>query len=107
MDTAIYGKAVLDMIRWYRNLDFSQMREDARDEILDIYIDDGKPVLENTKIQISLTVTIISLAYNDIELLQLQKEIMDVTKKEDAKRVLNQLSEHLKSPKYHPENTTD
>lgn len=49
LDKNTYEAVMRDLIYWYRELDFSEMNEEARKEILDIYIEDGNPLIKNTK----------------------------------------------------------
>lgn len=99
-ETGLYEVVMRDMIRWYRDHDFSDMREDIRDEILDIYLDNGKPLIEGAKIQIAINVHFIAMAYDDVEMQLLEEEIMNAETKSTAKEVLKKISERLKEPRY-------
>ncbi|MBQ0372958.1 hypothetical protein [Providencia rettgeri] len=96
----VYDAIMKEFIRWYRDLDFSEMREDARDEILDIYVDNGKPLIEGAKYQIAINVHFIAMAYDDVEMQLLEEEIMNAETKNAAKEILNKISERLKEPRY-------
>ncbi|HEM6859177.1 TPA: hypothetical protein U2I44_004165 [Providencia rettgeri] len=96
----VYEAIMKEFIRWYRDLDFSEMREDARDEILDIYVDNGKPLIEGAKYQIAINVHFLAMAYDDVEMQLLEEEIMNAETKNTAKEVLKKISERLKDSKF-------
>lgn len=96
----VYEAVMKDLVRWYRDHDFEGMRDDASSQILDIYIDDGKPLVEETKYQIAINIHFIAKAYDDDQILHLQDEIVNATTKEEAKQVLNKIRERLKDSKF-------
>lgn len=96
----VYEAVMKDLVRWYRDHDFDGMREEVSNEILDIYLDDGKPLIEETKYQIAINIHFIAKAYDDDQMLNLQDQIINATTKEEAKQALNKISERLKDNKF-------
>lgn len=95
-----YEFVIKEMIRWYRDFDFSKMRVDFRDEMQSIYINDDRPLRDYIKIQIAINVYMFALAYEDKKMHVLEKEIMGVKTKAEAKQVLDKISQRLNNSRY-------
>lgn len=100
LDKNIYETVISDLIRWYRDHDFSEMRKDARNEILDIYVENGKPLIQNAKYQIAINIHFIAIAYNDDVIFNIEDEVMNANTKNELKEILYKISNLLKEEKY-------
>ncbi len=100
LDKNTYEAVMKDLIYWYRDLDFSKMDEEARKEILDIYIENGNPLIQNAKYQIAINIHFIATAYNDDAIFNIEDEIMNANTKNELKEILYKISNILKDDKY-------
>lgn len=101
LDKNTYEAAMRDLIHWYRDLDFSEMSEEVRKEILDIYIENGNPLIKNAKYQIAINIHFIAIAYNDDDVIfNIEDKVMNANTKNELKEILYTLSNILKDDKY-------
>jgi len=83
-------KKLKETIRWYRELDFSGMREDVRQEVLSLYKNDDEKPRKSAKLEISVSIILIGQAFKDQCLIRLglkaafaenKSELIEILKK--------------------------
>jgi len=89
-------RAMKESIRWYRDGDFSTMRDDAREAILSLYKNDDEKPDHAARIQISTNLLLMGKALQDNRLLRMAVEVLMVDEKASAIDVLLRTQEILR-----------
>lgn len=89
-----------ETLRWYRELDFSDMKEDVRQEILSLYENhDAKP-RKTAKLEISVSIILIGQAFKDESLIRLGLQAALAGSKSELIEILEKTSDKLKDSKF-------
>ncbi len=89
-----------ETIRWYRELDFSGMKEDVRQEILSLYENyDAKPS-KTAKLEISVSIILIGQAFKDENLIRLGLQAALTGSKPELIEIIEKTSNKLKDSKF-------
>lgn len=86
------NKALLESMRWYREQDFLGMRDDVREEILNLYKDDGEEPSKSAKLQISTNAILIGQVFKDERLIRLGLNSTLAKRKAELIEILDKLS---------------
>ncbi|EAO9269404.1 hypothetical protein R7652_000290 [Salmonella enterica] len=89
-----------ETIRWYRELDFSGMKEDVRQEILSLNENhDAKPS-KTAKLEISVSIILIGQAFKDENLIRLGLQAALTGSKPELIEIIEKTSNKLKDSKF-------
>lgn len=85
---------------WYRDLEFTGMEEEARNDILSLFLDDKEKPSKNGRMTASMGIGMLGRSVDDRRLELLAMDILMATDKQEAREALRSVSAILKEEKY-------